>query len=164
LTEEDFKKRYQRWKNRNNEMKERKPDADRKKDTKEIPRRKQMALSRLRTGYTKATHGPKMERVSNPLCIFCNIHLSVDHILWECKEAEDQRTWTWIKNNGSTGKRYGIDDCLRKRNRTVQRNIGMENNRKVSKIIPRRKGTNQDGDDNEEIRRRTDEDTHGISI
>jgi hypothetical protein len=29
LTEEDFKKRDQRWKNGNNEMKERKPDVDR---------------------------------------------------------------------------------------------------------------------------------------
>jgi ribonuclease HI len=34
LTEEDFKKRDQRWKNGNNERKERKPDVDRKKDTK----------------------------------------------------------------------------------------------------------------------------------
>jgi hypothetical protein len=33
LTEEDFRKRDQRWKNRNNEMKERKPDVDRKEDT-----------------------------------------------------------------------------------------------------------------------------------
>jgi hypothetical protein len=37
-----------------------------------------------------------------------------------------------------------------------------KNNQKVSKIIARRKGTNQDGDENEERRRRTDEDTHGI--
>jgi hypothetical protein len=28
LTDEDFKKRDQRWKNGNNEMKERKPDVD----------------------------------------------------------------------------------------------------------------------------------------
>jgi hypothetical protein len=33
LTEEDFKKRDQRWKNGNNKMKERKPDVDRKEDT-----------------------------------------------------------------------------------------------------------------------------------
>jgi hypothetical protein len=38
----------------------------------------------------------------------------------------------------------------------------MENNRKVSKIIARRKGTNQDGDENEENRRKIDKDTHGI--
>jgi hypothetical protein len=67
LTEEEFKKRDQRWKNGNNEMKERKPDVDRKKDTKGKPRKDQVAISRLRTEYTRATHGPKMEVVSNPL-------------------------------------------------------------------------------------------------
>jgi CO dehydrogenase/acetyl-CoA synthase beta subunit len=39
LTEEDFKKREKRWKNRNNEMNERKSDIDRKEDTKEMPRK-----------------------------------------------------------------------------------------------------------------------------
>jgi hypothetical protein len=89
LTEEDFKKRDQRWKNGNNEMKERKPDVDRMEDTKGMPRKEQVAISGLRTGYTRATHSPKMEGVSNP---FYNTYLSVDFILWECKETEDQRT------------------------------------------------------------------------
>jgi hypothetical protein len=50
LTEEDFKKRDQRCKNGNNKMKERKPDVDRKEDTKKMPRKEQVAISRLRTG------------------------------------------------------------------------------------------------------------------
>jgi hypothetical protein len=82
FTEEDFKKRDQRWKNGNNDMKERKPDVDRKEDTKGMPRKEQVAISRLRTGYT----------IGNSLCLFCNTDLSVNHILWECKETEDQRT------------------------------------------------------------------------
>jgi hypothetical protein len=94
LTEEVFKKRDQRWQNGNNEMKERKPDIDREEDTKEMPRKEQVAISRLRTGYTRATHGLKMEGVDNPLCPFCNTDLSVDHILCtnQCKETEDQTT------------------------------------------------------------------------
>jgi hypothetical protein len=76
LTDEDLKKRDERWKNGNNRMKERKPEP----------------ISRLKTGYTKATHGLKMKGVGNPLCAFCNTDLSIDHILWECKETEDQRT------------------------------------------------------------------------
>jgi hypothetical protein len=52
LTEEDFKKSDQRWKN----MWQRKINKE------------QVAISKLRTGYTRATHGPKMEGVSNPLC------------------------------------------------------------------------------------------------
>jgi hypothetical protein len=80
-TEEDFKKRDQRWKNGNNEMKERKPDVDRKEDTKVMSRKEQVAISKPRTEYTRATHGSKMEGVSNPLCPFYNTYLSVDHIL-----------------------------------------------------------------------------------
>jgi hypothetical protein len=37
-----------------------------------------------------------------------------------------------------------------------------KNNRKVSKIIARRKRTNQDGDENEERRRKTNEVVHGL--
>jgi hypothetical protein len=52
----------------------------------------------------RATHGPKMEGISNPLCPFCNTHLSVDHIQWEGKETGDQRTNMDMKkeqwNNG----------------------------------------------------------------
>jgi hypothetical protein len=39
LTEEDFKRRAQRWKNGNNELKEMKPDVDRKEDTKGMQRK-----------------------------------------------------------------------------------------------------------------------------
>jgi hypothetical protein len=94
LTEEDFKKGDQRWKNGNNKMKERKPDVDRKEDTKKMPRKEQVAISRSRprTGYTRANHGLKMEGVGNPVCPFCNTDLCVEHILWEFKENEDQRT------------------------------------------------------------------------
>jgi hypothetical protein len=99
-----LKKKDQRWINGNNEMKERQPDVDRKEDTKGRPRKKQVAISRLRAGYTRANHGPKMEEVNNSLCPFCNTHLSIDHILWECKETEDQRTNMDMKkeqwNNG----------------------------------------------------------------
>jgi hypothetical protein len=55
----DFKKRDQRWKNANNEIKERKPDVDRKEDTKGMLRKEQVAISRLKTGNTRATHGPR---------------------------------------------------------------------------------------------------------
>jgi hypothetical protein len=119
-------------------------------------RKEQVAISRLRTGYTRATHGPKMEGVSNPLCPSCNIYLSVDNILWECKETEDQRMNTdmrkeqWINGNKWMEKMFDYakkTDCLC----TTEYRNG-KNNRKVSKIIARRKKINQDGDENEERR------------
>jgi hypothetical protein len=48
-----LKKRDQRWKNGNNKMKERQPEVDRKEDTKGMPRKEQVVISRLRTGYTE---------------------------------------------------------------------------------------------------------------
>jgi hypothetical protein len=57
LPKEDYKKRDQRCKNGNNEMKERKSDVDRKQETKGMPWKEKMAISRsrLRTGYTRYT-------------------------------------------------------------------------------------------------------------
>jgi hypothetical protein len=44
LTEEDFKKiREQKWNNGSNEMKEKKPDVDRKEDTQGMPWKEQLA-------------------------------------------------------------------------------------------------------------------------
>jgi hypothetical protein len=37
-------------------------DVDRKEDTKGMPRKEQVAISRLRTGYTRTSHDPKMQR------------------------------------------------------------------------------------------------------
>jgi hypothetical protein len=47
LTEEEFIKRDQRWKNGNHEIKERKPDVGRKEDTKGLSSKEQVAISRL---------------------------------------------------------------------------------------------------------------------
>jgi hypothetical protein len=77
-----FQKNRPKMENGNNEMKEKKLNIDRKEDTKGMPSKDQ----------ARTTHGSKMERIGNPLCPFCNTDLSVDHILWECKETEDQRT------------------------------------------------------------------------
>jgi hypothetical protein len=60
-----LQKKRPKMENGNNDMKQRKPDVDRKEDTKVMPRKQQMAISRLRTGYKKAIHGPKMEGVAS---------------------------------------------------------------------------------------------------
>jgi hypothetical protein len=62
-------------------MEKRKQRDERKEERKGMPRKEQVTISRLRTGYSRATHGPKMEEVDNPLCLFYNTDLSVDHIL-----------------------------------------------------------------------------------
>jgi hypothetical protein len=66
--------------------------------------------NRVYAGHSR----PKIEWVSSSLCPFCNTYLSVDHILWECKETADQRRINmdirkeqWI--NGKKGMKKIID-------------------------------------------------------
>jgi hypothetical protein len=123
-----------------------------------------VAISRFRTGYTRATHGLTMKEVSNPLCPFCNTYLSVDHILWECKEIEDQRTnMDMTKEQWFNGKKgmENIIDYAKQSDCTTEYRNG-KNNQKVSKIIARRKRINQGVEENEERRRKTNEDAHGL--
>jgi hypothetical protein len=44
-------------------------DIDRKEDTKGMSREEQVGISRLRTGYTRATHGPKIDQQSTMLLL-----------------------------------------------------------------------------------------------
>jgi hypothetical protein len=53
--------------------------------------RDQVAITRLRTGYSRAIHGYIINRLENMGCLFCNAKLTVDHILWDCKETKRDR-------------------------------------------------------------------------
>jgi hypothetical protein len=50
-------------------------------DTRGVTRRKLVVISRLRTGYTRATHGPRMNGITDPQCPFCDTGLTVDQVL-----------------------------------------------------------------------------------
>jgi hypothetical protein len=64
-----------------------------------MKRRDQVVISRLRTGYTMATHGYIINKQDNNDCPFCNVRLTVDHILWDCKETEAERQRANDQNN-----------------------------------------------------------------
>jgi hypothetical protein len=70
-------------------MKERKAEHKYDGETRGMTRREQVVISRLRTGYTRANHGPRMNGIINPQCPFCVITPAVDHVLWDCKETEE---------------------------------------------------------------------------
>jgi hypothetical protein len=59
-----FQKERPNMEKRKQRDERKKPAVDRKEDTKGMPRKEQVAISRLRTRYTRATHGNKMEGVS----------------------------------------------------------------------------------------------------
>jgi ubiquitin-protein ligase len=69
-------------------MKEYKPHHKMNTNTKTMTRREQVVISRLRTGYTRATYSAVMDKEPSP---FCSVNLTIDHILWHCKETETKR-------------------------------------------------------------------------
>jgi hypothetical protein len=146
-SEEDFKKRDQICKNGSNEMKERKPGVYRKEDTKWMPSKEKVVISRLRTGYARATPGgPKMEGVGNPLWPSATpIYPSTTYCGNAKKLRTREQTWIWIKNNGSTGKKVW------KRWLTTQKKSDCTTEYRNGKT--RRESINQGSDGNEERKR-----------
>jgi hypothetical protein len=57
----------------------------------ELSRKKQVVISRLRTGYTRAAHRHKIEQTDIPYCPFCDVRLTTDHFLWQCSETRNER-------------------------------------------------------------------------
>jgi hypothetical protein len=50
-----------------------------------------VVVSRLRTGYTRATHRHVIEKTPSPECSFCGVSLTTEHILWKCTETTRER-------------------------------------------------------------------------
>jgi hypothetical protein len=82
--------RQGRWKEGKNVMKEIKKNIGWQNDTEKLRRRDQ--VPRLRTSYTKDTYRSKIKRTSDPDCLFCSAKLTLEHILWQCKENEGRNT------------------------------------------------------------------------
>jgi hypothetical protein len=72
-------------------MKERKKNTGWQNDTEKLKRCDQVAVTRLRTGYSRATHRNKMEGTPDPDCPFCSAKITLEHILWQCKETEEEK-------------------------------------------------------------------------
>jgi hypothetical protein len=85
LTEEDFKKKREIEKQK---QRDERKEAGRRQKRGCKRNAKEGASGNIQT----QNRVYEMEGVDNPLCTFCNTDLSVDHIQWECKETEDQRT------------------------------------------------------------------------
>jgi hypothetical protein len=61
-----------RWRNGSNNMKGRKTEHEYDGDPRRgMTRRKQVVIARLRTRYTKSTHEPRMNGITDPQCPFC---------------------------------------------------------------------------------------------
>jgi hypothetical protein len=72
-------------------MKGRKIEHEYDGDTRSMMRREQVVISRLRMGYTRATHGPWINEITDPHWPFCDTGLTVDHVLWDYTETEQTK-------------------------------------------------------------------------
>jgi hypothetical protein len=74
IKEKHEQEQQEKWENSTTTMKERKPHHTMNTNTKTMTRREQVVISRLRSGYTRATHSavmdkePKMERIRVVKC------------------------------------------------------------------------------------------------
>jgi hypothetical protein len=82
----NFLCKHSSWEEGENVMKERKKNTGWQNDTEKLKMRDQVAVTRLRTGYSRATHRNKMKRTPNSDCPFCSVKVTLEHILWQCKE------------------------------------------------------------------------------
>jgi hypothetical protein len=74
-----------------------------------IPRAHQVALSRWRTGYTRYTHGYRIEKTDLPRCEECDEILNTTHCLFSCKRYDIQRHTTGLTDRHFDGSREGTE-------------------------------------------------------
>jgi hypothetical protein len=83
--------RQSRWEEGETAIKKRKKNTGGKNDTEKLKRRDQVAITRLRTGYSRVTHRNIIEGTPDPDCSFCSANLTLEHILWQCQETDEER-------------------------------------------------------------------------
>jgi hypothetical protein len=81
MDEKHQEEQQEKWERSTSTKKQREPFFKKNTNTKTMNRREQVVVSQLRTGYTRATHAS-----------VTNKDLTVDHILWDCKETNKTAT------------------------------------------------------------------------
>jgi hypothetical protein len=84
VREKSKERRQEEWRNSTNNMATIKPQFHRFKNTEGLPRQQQVAVSRLRKGYSDVTHGYRIRDETRPHCEDCNQEVTVEHLLLQC--------------------------------------------------------------------------------
>jgi hypothetical protein len=74
-----------------------------------IPRAHQVAISRWRLGYTRATHAHRMEKKDPPKCESCDKEMTTRHLLFECPRYATERYTTGLTDRHLDGSREGTE-------------------------------------------------------
>ena len=75
----------------NNKLKTVKENITEWHTSKRLKRKEEVILTRLRIGHTRLTHKFLFEKDPKPMCTQCNKELTVEHILVDCKNYQNQR-------------------------------------------------------------------------
>ena len=81
----------------NNKLHEIIPNLNEKPPSVKLPRKEETIMHRLRIGHTWLTHCFILKKEPLPICVSCNTNLSVKHILLECTDFDQQRTYFYNK-------------------------------------------------------------------
>ncbi|KAI5753900.1 hypothetical protein M8J77_004220 [Diaphorina citri] len=89
------------WKNNviNNKLRRIKEDTLLWKSSFDKDRRKEIVICRLRIGHSHLTHNFLLKREDPPLCEWCNVQLSIQHILLECRKFRASRNKWHLKDD-----------------------------------------------------------------
>ena len=60
--------------------------------TARLPRREERVMARVHIGHTRLTHSYRLDRVGRPQCRTCQVDLTIQHLLLDCREFDFQRT------------------------------------------------------------------------
>jgi hypothetical protein len=103
-------------------MKKRKSKPDWTKYREGLGRKNQAIITKIRSRYTTTTHRHIIDQRDNTDCPFCEIKLTVKHILWTCKETEQDRIRLNITKDVWSKRREGMLKLIE-----YQKRIGLYN-------------------------------------
>jgi ribosomal protein L37AE/L43A len=63
--------------------------------------------------YTRVTHRQIIEKTDKSDCPFCDLHLTMNHILWQCSETRNERDECGIQSTAWKESREGINKLVR---------------------------------------------------
>jgi hypothetical protein len=87
----DAKNRQESWGQGENTIRVRKETIEWKDGSTNLSRKEQVVVSRLRTGYTRATHRHVIEKTPSPECPLCGVSLTTKHIYGSVGNYEKER-------------------------------------------------------------------------
>ncbi|VVC35733.1 Hypothetical protein CINCED_3A015917 [Cinara cedri] len=84
---------YQKWTSYHTKLNQIKHNIDNWMFPSEIPRKFEVILTRLRIGHTQISHSFLMAKEEPPICTACGVHVTIKHILTECRIYQNTRTF-----------------------------------------------------------------------